>query len=40
MNRQELFHGNFHLKFVCRAEQGYRGASMMFPFPLVTLMNK
>ena len=33
MNRQELFHGNFHLSIVSRAEQGYRGASIsIFPF--------
>ena len=33
MNRQELFHGDLHLMSVCRAEQGYRGASRYFPFP-------
>jgi len=38
MNRQELFHGDFHLMSVSRAEQGYRGASMIFPFPFVTIM--
>ncbi len=69
MNRQELFHGDFHLHSaasypklgiknqalsfseslvhdetaamsVSRAEQGYRGASMIFPFPFVTIMKK
>ena len=32
MNRQELFHGDAHLISVSRAEQGYRGASICFPF--------
>lgn len=68
MNRQELFHGDFHLQsaalywtlgiqsqtllefaslendekaasIVSRAEQGYRGASMIIPFPFVTIRN-
>jgi hypothetical protein len=38
MNRQELFHGDFHLTIVSRPEQGYGGASMIIPFPLVTIM--
>ena len=40
MNRQELFHGDFHLSSVSRAEKGYRGASRHFPFPFVTPMNR
>src|SRR5829696_3494394 len=39
MNRQELFHGDLHLVCVSRADQGYRGASRIFPFPVVTPMN-
>ena len=38
MNRQELFHGDLHLTTVSRIAQGTRGASMIFPFPLVTTM--
>jgi hypothetical protein len=33
MIRQELFHGDKHLMSVCRATQGYRGASRYFPSP-------
>ena len=40
MNRQELFHGDFHLTAVSRAEKGYRGASRTFPSPLVTSLNR